>query len=187
MLFTSVFGGVAWAVTFVLFQPYMEHRVHVAWVGVLFMLLRVAGTLGSMYGPKLIKVGALQAWLVAAPLAFIGAFVVLGTANTWWLGFSLMLIVGFMHGGVRPLLSAALNQRVTGAVRATLLSLQSLVFSLFIAGLQPCSGAVTDLWGLVAAFLALAGLSTLLLVLRPLWQRSEQREMPAAPPVEVRN
>lgn len=176
MAFTATFGGIAWAVTFVLFQPYMvTHTVHVAWVGILFMILRVAGTLGSMYGPRLFKSVAAPLWLLGVPAIFVAAFSGLMAARVWWIGFGLMVLVGFLHGAFRPSLSHLLNQRVSTEVRATLLSLQSLVFSLFIAGIQPVLGALTDIWGLVSAFLVLGVFSVGLLLLRVFWQREEAR------------
>ncbi|HEY8393220.1 MAG TPA: MFS transporter, partial [Thermaerobacter sp.] len=56
VLFTALFSGVAWLLTFVLFQPYVvDHSLEVGWVGILFTLLRGAGTCGSLLGHRVAR------------------------------------------------------------------------------------------------------------------------------------
>ena len=170
MLFTAVLSAVPWVLIFVLFQPFLDtNHVPIGLFGLLFLVLRLAGVAGSRYGPRLITVDARPRWLTAAPAGYVAAFAVLLVPMPWWAAFPLMLGVGFLQGCVRPLLSTLLNERVDSAVRATVLSLQSLVFTLLIAVAQPAAGALVDRWRLPAAFLFLGVASLVALGLRLWW------------------
>lgn len=181
MLFTAVLSVVPWVLIFVLFQPFLEaNHVAIGWFGVLFLVLRLAGVAGSRYGPRLITVDARPRWLTGAPAGFVAAFALLLVPLPWWAAFVLMLGVGFLQGCVRPLLSTLLNDRADSAVRATVLSLQSLLFTLVIAAAQPAAGALVDRWRLPAAFVFLGVASLMALGLRLHWVLVERVPVGAA-------
>lgn len=177
VLFTALFSGVAWLLTFVLFQPYVvDHSLEVGWVGILFTLLRGAGTCGSLLGHRVARRLPARVALWTLPVGFAACFTMIGAASWWPMGFTAMLAVALLHGAFRPTLSALLNERLTSDVRATVLSLESLIFSLLIGALQPAIGFVADHAGLAGAFVALAILSALLLPIRALWLAAERTE-----------
>lgn len=177
VLFTALFSGVAWLLTFVLFQPYVvDHSLEVGWVGILFTLLRGAGTCGSLLGHRVARRLPARVALWTLPVVFAACFAMIGAASWWPMGFAAMLAVALLHGAFRPTLSALLNERLTSDVRATVLSLESLIFSLLIGALQPAIGFVADHAGLAGAFVALAILSALLLPIRALWLAAERTE-----------
>ena len=121
-------------VPFVLFQPEMQsHAVPVAWFGLLFTGLRLAGLFGSRYGYRLISPKSLGTWLVAVPVTVAVLFVCVAISRTWWMAYTAMLLIALASACARPHLSHALNRLVSSKVRATLLSFQNLVMTLFIA------------------------------------------------------
>jgi MFS family permease len=174
MLFSAALGVVPWLLVFVLFQPYLNgESVPIAWFGALFLVLRLAGVAGSRLGPRVIARSARPAWLTAVPLLFAGLFALMAVLPLWGAVFALMLVVGFLQGCLRPVLSDLLNQRIAAGVRATVLSLQSLLLTLAIAVLQPAAGLVADLSSPAGAFLLLAVVALVAAALRQVWRRSE--------------
>ena len=168
MLYTSLVAAAVWVVVFVLFQPYLgAHLVPVTWFGALFLVIRLASVAGSRLSPHLVRAAHAPRWLLLAPLAF--TVLLLGVAVSgpwWWLGVAIMVLLSFGQGVFRPLLALLLNEQASAAVRATLLSLQSLVYTLIIASLQPLAGVLGDHWGVPASFAALACVTTGALALR---------------------
>jgi len=186
MLFSATLGVVPWVLLFVLFQPYLDGRgVPIAWFGALFLVLRLAGVAGSRLGPRLIPPEARQRWLTVVPLVFCVLFVAMAVVPPWAVVFVLMFVVGFLQGCVRPALSDLLNKRLEGSVRATVLSLQSLLLTLLIAVFQPAAGWISDRTSPTGVFVMLAGVSLVAALLRELWRRSERAGAgaPAAAPV----
>ncbi|MGP4024105.1 MFS transporter [Actinomadura sp. 3N407] len=187
LVFSALISSSAWIVVFLLFQPYVsEHRLSVGWIGVLFLVLRLAGVAGSRFGSVLASGRALPASLYAGPALFTLGLAVLAMAEQWWIGFGSMLLIGFVQGSLRPVLSDQLNQRVSSATRATLLSLQGLLLTLMTAALQPLLGSSIDRWGMTASFLLLGLVTLSAMPLRVLWRRSEPRPASDSVPVVTR-
>jgi predicted MFS family arabinose efflux permease len=177
ILFTSTLAVVPWLVVFVTFQPYLsDRRIAVAWFGLLFLVLRLASVIGSRFGSRAVEPRLAGRYLLAAPIVFAAALVIIAVVRTWWVGFAMMAVIGFLQGTIRPSLSDLLNQRATRAVRATLLSLQSLIYTLLIAASQPVFGVVTDRWSIGSAYLVFAAFCAVALLLVLLWLRSERRD-----------
>ncbi|CAM3950397.1 MFS transporter [Nocardiopsis rhodophaea] len=172
IFYSALVSACAWNVVFLLFQPFaMDHHIAVAWIGALFLVLRLAGVAGSQTGPYMARGRPLGWSLLGGPLLFCAALVAIAFSGSWILGFGCMLLIGFIQGALRPVLSDRLNQRAPTATRATLLSLQSLVRTLATALLQPLLGWSSDQWGLGTAFLLLAGVVAVAVPLRLLWRR----------------
>ncbi|WP_439658236.1 MFS transporter [Lentzea sp. HUAS TT2] len=171
MIYTSLVAAAVWVVVFVLFQPYLgTHQVPVAWFGALFLAIRLASVAGSRLSPHLVRVADASRWLLAAPLAFTALLLVVALAGSWWwLGVAMMAVLSFGQGVFRPLLALLLNEQASAAVRATLLSLQSLVYTIVIATLQPLAGVLGDHWGVAASFAALACVTTGAAAVRLAW------------------
>ncbi|GAA3727895.1 MFS transporter [Plantactinospora mayteni] len=181
MLFSAVLGVVPWLLVFVLFQPYLDsHGVPIAWFGVLFLVLRLAGVAGSRLGPDVIPRDVRGPWLTGVPLLFGGLFLLMAVVPLWGVVFAMMVLVGLLQGCLRPILSDLLNRRLEATVRATVLSLQSLLLTLLIAVLQPTAGLVADASSPAVAFLVLTVVSMVAVVLRLVWRRAERAP---APPV----
>ena len=72
--------------------------------------------------------------------------------------------MGFLTAVVRPILLSRIQEELSDDIRATMLSMQSLTFTIVAAISQPTLGAVADHWGLPAAYVALAASISLLMV-----------------------
>ena len=80
--------------------------------------------------------------------------------------------MGFLTAVIRPILVSRIQDELSDDIRATMLSMQSLTFTIVAAISQPSLGAVADQWGLPAAYVALAATLSLLMVV--LFAKSRQ-------------
>ncbi len=74
------------------------------------------------------------------------------------------ILVGSVEGILITAVGTYMNHLIPSAQRATILSFQSMVFSLFMIVLFPSVGALGDRWSLSAAFMAMAAVGSLLCV-----------------------
>lgn len=165
--YISLVGGAAFFVPFVLFQPAVQsHTIAIGWFGVLFTGLRGSALLGSRYGVRLVARSGLSRWMVIVPFVLAALFIGVAVSPTWWAAYLSMLLLQATGASLQPNLLALLNRLLPTKVRATVLSAQSLLMTVFIAIMHPAVGGVTDLWGLSYAFVLLSALSLLPLIAR---------------------
>jgi MFS family permease len=177
--YVALVAGIAFFVPFVLFQPEMAAQaVAVGWFGLLFTGLRGSALLGLRYGVKLVTQETLYRRMVTVPLVMTLLFVGVAVSPNWWTSYLAMLLLAAVSGALRPHTADLLNRLVPTGVRATLLSTQSVVMTLFIAVMHPIVGSVADTWGLEFAFVLLAAFSLLPLTVVRFIAR-EEREVAA--------
>jgi hypothetical protein len=66
-------------------------------------------------------------------------------------------VIGFVTAVLRPLLLNRIQSEVPDDLRATLLSMQSLMFTLLLTMSEPVLGLIADRSGLPASYVGLAG------------------------------
>ena len=95
----------------------------------------------------------------------------LGLVPTLW-GLVFLAVVGLVTSAVMPMVEAMILRQAPAQVRATILSVDSLLSRLLWAMVEPGLGVLGDAYGLAAAFLALGiGSGVSLLVVLTLWAR----------------
>ncbi len=154
-------------------QPYyMAMGLHESLYGLLMAAGFLMAGASSQLGHKLDgRVGSVKMlagiWVVAISVCLI-ASLYLG-----WAGVVLLMVGGScLYGIAFPRVSEAINNRVDSARRATVLSTQSLMSSLFFIPVSTLMGYVSDSYGVegalrgIACWLALAGLCLMMLVVR---------------------
>ena len=157
LTYSAVLSGTAFFVPFVLFQPQMQAQgVPVGWFGVLFTCLRLAALAGSRYGPRVVTEASLRAWLWSIPVLMALGFFAVAASPVWWLTLVAMLFVAAVNAVIRPETTNLLNRQVSGSVRATVMSMQNLAMTVYIALLHPVVGAVADATSTAGAFAFLA-------------------------------
>ena len=178
---TAALGAVHYLV-----QPFLIDRG--VEVGVWFSLLQVplfgAGMVGSLYAARIAGRAGARLALLAAPV--LGGGLCLAIAVLPGQGaYVPLLLVMLVQSMVHPISTGYVNRRVGSERRATVLSMQGMVYSLVMAAMAPVLGFATDSWGLGVAFSACTGLAVVALVLfgRPLAMAREPE--PAAIPVRA--
>ena len=140
--------------------------VPIGWLGLMFMGLRLAALAGSRYGPKIVaSTGGATVWLGVAPVLLATALVSVAATPNLWLGYAAMLAVAFVNAIMRPTTMALLNRALSRNIRATILSAESLVMTLFIAVVHPIVGIIADRSSLAWSFIFLAAVAVVPLVL----------------------
>lgn len=178
---TAALGAVHYLV-----QPFLVDRG--VEVGVAFSLLQVplfaAGMVGSLLAARIASQAGTQRALVVVPLTGAAGCVAIALAPG--LGaYVPLLVVMFLGSTVHPIATGYVNRRVGSERRATVLSMQGMVYSLAMALMAPAMGFSTDRWGLGVAFSVCAGLALVALAVfgRPLARARGAIEGPVTAPV----
>lgn len=148
--------NVAW-----LIQPYWENMgLSLALFGVLWFAQNLTVAVACRCGYLLERIrGAVFALCVVGTLPVIGIF---GMALfNGWVGVALCFVLFFCRGLYQVILLNALNRRVPGRFRATVNSLNSLVFRLGFIVTGPVIGFIADSRGLDVALYVLGMMSIL--------------------------
>jgi MFS family permease len=151
--------------TFFLQPQAVSLGVPVAGVGAVVMAVQIVDMAGSTWSDAIeARLGARRAFY-AAPVLIISSLVLLGLLQILP-ALLFIAIIGFVTAVLRPLLLNRIQNEVPDDVRATVLSMQSLMFTFLLAISEPALGIVADQSGLPAAYFGLAGgLSILVLLL----------------------
>lgn len=138
--------------------------VPLAGVGVVVMMAQVSNMAGSTwaYGIKA-RLGEPR-MMIAGPVVIIICLVMLA-AFQHFLSLTFVALIGFATAALRPVVLNRMQHEVPDAVRATVLSMQSLVYTVFVAICEPLLGLLADRSGLPAAYGAMAGGLGLLILL----------------------
>lgn len=144
LLFMAVLGVTFFLVVFHLFQPYYQGRgMKVEWLGVSFAALRGVGVVGAWYAHKAReRLG--ESLLLRAGLLIIAGALLAMAAGGLYVGLACFAVIGVTNALMRPSLSTVLNRLVPSEVRASVLSAQSLLYSLLLALAQVGVGFLVD-------------------------------------------
>lgn len=149
------------AIAFIYLQPYvLAAGFEVGALGPALMVMRLASTGGFIAAPGLASRLGTPRLLVSIPIVMTAALVGLLLLAPSVAGIGLILVVSFAAALATPLVFTIVQQAVTDRVRATVISLHSLLLTLFSALMAPLYGYLADTVGLGAVF----GATALLLV-----------------------
>jgi MFS family permease len=166
----------------VFLQPHAR-ALGVPVVGMGFLVLGLHGIrmAGSAASYRLVTRFGESTWLRLAPVAVFAGMMGLGMVHALW-GIAFLGLVGFATSATGPLVETIILRQAPNSVRATILSVDSLIFRLLWAVAEPGLGVLGDRYGLPTAFLTLGlGSGAGMLVVLLLWtraQRAPQRVMP---------
>ena len=130
--------------------------VPVAGIGLLIMAGQVINMLGAAWSQPIAERLGESRLLYLAPVVIVLSLVLLAALQV----FSALLligVVGFVTALLRPLVMSRIQTEVTDEIRATMLSMQSLISTFMMAVSEPILGYVGDQAGLPTVYLVLAG------------------------------
>lgn len=189
--YALIYGAVAFVfltmVVNLFFQPYARGlEVPVAWLGVLYVVLvRVPGLVGASVAHRLVDRIGERAWLYWAAAGMVLSTLILGQVYSRE-AMAAFPGMTFLYWLMRPVLEMIINRETPSAMRATVLSISMLLFSVLALPVEPFLGFLADGWGLPFALLSLgggAGAALVLVLLRwvPFWQRGTEAGEPGVP------
>jgi predicted MFS family arabinose efflux permease len=164
--------------TFFLQPQAIQLGVPIAGVGIVVMALQIANMAGSAGSQRIVARSSEGRVIYAAPGLIVCSLILLAALQTVP-ALLFIAIIGLLTAVLRPLMMSRIQVEVPAAIRATILSMQSLMFTLLLTLGEPILGTIADHAGLPAAYVALAGgLSILVAFL--LWRG--RANFPAATP-----
>lgn len=155
----------------VFLQPYtLSVGLPVFALGVVMVAVQGMSIAGSLAVPRVQKAVGTQIVLFGAPVLLVPCLLLLGMVPVMP-----VLIVAamsaFMFALTEPVLRAVIQGRVPDDARATVLSIQSLLATIFLTLTEPALGVLADRSGVHTAYLGMAGLVALLCVALLFWGR----------------
>lgn len=168
----------------IFFQPYVLGRgVPLEWLGLASVLLvRLPGMGGAEFAHRLLIRFGEKRSLILIPVGLTLATIFLA-AMPGAGGLAFLPILAFLFWVPRPLLDTLVNRELPSALRATVISVQALMFSAVAFLVEPLSGYLADQQGLPFALTALAlGGGTALVLILGLWNRWQRAVAPQVVP-----
>lgn len=149
----------------VLIQPQaLALGIPIATVGIVVMFLQIANMSGSTLANRVRQQFGQGRTLYMMPVLLVILLVALGLVQTMPALILIMLIV-FFAAILRPILLNIIQNEVSDDIRATVMSMQSLLFTAFIAVTEPILGFMVDESGFATAYFAIAaGLSLFIII-----------------------
>ncbi len=168
-----VFSGVIYAINSAglwLYQPYFKlSGVDIIYFGFIFALFQIVAAFSSKYAHQIKnKLGTKASFIILVPIIFLGYL--LTSKIIFLFSFVFIFLFQFVRGFSEPIFSDYVNQLTSSEMRATVLSVQSLIQRLLYAFLIPVIGWIADVYSILQAlaisgFTALIGGSIILLIL----------------------
>ncbi len=145
-----------YAVTFL--QPLtLAVGLPVAALGPVMVTVQGMSVAGALAVPLAQRILGNQALLFGVPLLLIPGLALVGLAPGWPV-LAVAALLAFLFSLTQPVLLAVLQARVSNQARATLLSIQSLLSTVFLTFTEPPLGISADQFGVASAYLWMAGL-----------------------------
>jgi len=172
LLYSSLLPLASSAIGVTFMQPYaIAIGLPIVALGVIALGLRLAQFFGALSADRILKRFGEWGWLRLAPVAIFVGIIALGTFNSV-LGIVLFALSGFAGAVTTPLMENTILRQTPGSVRATILSVDSLIFRFMLAALGPVVGLMSDFHSLPTAFIVVgSGLGFVVLWVLARWQR----------------
>jgi MFS family permease len=176
ILLWSALTAISLSVT-ILMQPFLaDHDVDVSLYGWLAAPGIAVAMAGSLMAGRLSSALGQVRLICLLPILPLFAMVVIGAFDTVY-AYAAFPLLSLTRGLAQPTFSDFVNRRVGSAQRATILSIQALLFSLMLAPLEPGLGRIADTVSIPRAF-SVAALLLVVIggVLLLLWVNSLRHE-----------
>ena len=157
MVYMAVVPLASFMIESVFVQPQaLALGVPLAGIGIIVMAVQLTAMAGSAWSARIMARFGEGRTLYTAPIVICVSLLVLAALQVMP-ALLLIAVMGFVTAVVRPILVSRMQDALSDDSRATMLSMQSLTFTMVAAISQPTLGTVADSFGLPAAYIALAG------------------------------
>jgi hypothetical protein len=170
LLFSStlpLLGGII-QVTFM--QPYViSIGLPIVTLGIIALGLRISQIIGALNTQRILNRFGEWRWLQFSPLLAVLGVIALGVFNSV-MGIIFFALTGFVTAVTGPLMERKILELTPGSIRATILSMDSLLYRFLLAIVGPLIGMVADHSSLPTAFWSVGfAFGIFLLVILLLW------------------
>ncbi len=181
LLFSNILPLLGGAIQVTFMQPYaMSIGLPVAALGVIALGLRASQFVGALSTQRFIQWFGEWGWLRIAPVLVVAGVLSLGLFESL-AGIVLFALTGFASAATRPLMERIILRKTPGAVRATILSVDSLFYWILLAFVGPVIGMIADRYDLQVAFSSVSVfLGIMLLLVLLLWGRVKRQMLEPA-------
>ena len=157
LFYLNIFAGAVSTSTLVMVwfaQPYMkELAVPIVYFGIIWAVFNIIVSAGALLASKIEKTFSFRVlfgMIAFAPFLFYLTL----SFNLKWLSLSVLPFFWLLRGVTQPIFADYINKEVVSEIRATVLSVSSLIGRVFFVILSPFLGYVADTWSFSIAFLA---------------------------------
>ena len=179
IVYLTLISLFSWLINSQFVQPYARGLgVPLALIGIALMLMRLSNMLGSAKASHIADKLGERSTLFAIPLITIFCLILLVV----WQAIPALIgvaVITFVAAVMRPIVLNIIQNQVADQMRATVLSLQNLVFTLVLSVTQPLFGFIADEGGFSAMYGAMAIALTLAMLIFVVMNRG------AFPPVPL--
>jgi MFS family permease len=161
ILLTELVGVFCTTIFFYIQNYYKDQGLNTFQIGVVLAVGSVLAAIVASQAERIKALGRLRVLLVVISIAMV---VSLWGILIEGLGYAFFALLGTFYTVLWILSGDAIHQLIPSEQRATIISLQSMLFSLGMIVLFPIVGKVGDLYGLRTAFVGVAAAATLALV-----------------------
>ncbi len=181
LLFSNILPLLGGTIQVTFMQPYaMSIGLPVAALGVIALGLRASQFVGALSTQRFIQRFGEWGWLRIASVLVVAGVLSLGLFESLT-GIVLFALTGFASSATRPLMERIILRKTPGAVRATILSVDSLFYWILLAFVGPVIGMIADRYDLQVAFSSVSVfLGIMLLLVLLLWGRVKRQMLEPA-------
>lgn len=182
MIYLAIVPMAALMIETIFLQPQaLKLGVPIAGIGLVVMAIQLVNMAGSSYAHELKTRFGEKFMLYITPIVLITGLLFLATFQVLP-ALAVVGVMSFFNATLRPLVLGRIQNEVADNIRATIISMQSFMFTVLGVVTQPSLGWVADKSGLPAAYIVLAG-GLLLTMVGLFWM--SRAYFPQSSPVQV--
>ena len=153
ILLSGTFSSASFLIVW-LSQDYLQQlNIPIQAFGWAWALFHLGMSLASINSHRLQHLFGLKKATFGLIIVLAIAYICLGSIDRLW-GIVFILILYLVRGFISPLILTAINRQIASSVRATILSLNSLVFRIAFAVIAPVIGAIAESYSLATGLIA---------------------------------
>ena len=151
--------------TFLIQPQAVSFGIPIAWIGFIIMAIQLTNILGSNWSQRISTYVGEKRVIYLSPLAIVASLILLAVLQVRP-SLTLIAVIGFVTAVLRPLIMNLIHAEVSDDIRATALSMQSLISLLLMTVGELAVGYIADKAGLPTAYIVLAvGIGMMSLIL----------------------
>jgi MFS family permease len=131
-------------------------------IGIIFGAILFATALGAWLAGRLTTLRSFRFWTIASTLVVAGSGVLMG-GGPLVLAIGGLVVTELFAGAFEPMVAQRVNEAITSAQRATIISIEGFLFSLTMIWAFPLFGFTAERWGWLPAYAAAGGIILILL------------------------